>query len=1082
MSEENLDLRAIELELEGFPTSVLHEYGEARRSLERDLAPAELLAWATEGLALARHSFRSWQAATEFFRASPEVARKLGSPSSLVYWARVGQTLTDDSSTLATTFFQATPAVLERLSWQELVEWSRLSKGLYKGNWKSGTLASTFLELSPRLLSHLSMEELKQLARFVDTLAQNSYELATECLTSSEQVFPQLDREDRRDFLRLAAALVDHNWRDIRTLLDNGPKVVGRIYRDQRARFLALAEKLARLHPSSALPFLLEGSSALQEVSFSDHSAALSQAEGISGVAPGAVVEFLRSLPRVLTQIKADQLGSWVQEGLGTFQENEEGGIAYFRLESARCAKALDSLSCGIELEKVQGVLGMYCQALGGRTIQLLTTETLKDKGIGWTTVESPSTEGRAIYLPAFVGRYGSKDMNFHWCKVVVTHQVGHLEFGSFEFSFEKEAHLFPNLRWDRQAQAGNDTATTDLERFFDLFPDRKLASDIFMLTEDGRVDFLVQSDYSGISKAYRRVQQEAVAEQPSPDSLPLREAMVEVLMRVSLQDTSSFSTPKEIQPFIEAIARIAKTVQQLQATVEDSAEATLSLYDLISQIPNLVPPEEQSQGTESNDDSSEMSGFSSQEELQEFLKQLLSQGGVQSLQQLMASLGEEQPYESPPQVEYRGDFKPELVQLLSELRKQQEASPSAEEQQANAEALQNLLEKSVEVAPREPVSGEVQATDQLVNRLLTEVSRKQPQGGFSGQFRHVDDDSGPLSSTEPMTYLYDEWDFRAMDYKPKWCCVKERYMEEGSPDYFDRTLASYSMLVSQIKREFEMLQPEAFRKVKRLTDGEDIDFDLVVESLVQRRVGGSPSEKVYWARNKVERDVAMAFLLDISASTAEAIDEGRTSTERWDLPDDPRDYMAWLHSRREEFGRRSYKRIIDIEKESAVLLTQALETLGDRYALFGFSGYGRENVEFYVIKDLEEPLSRDVKARLDKVAPRHATRMGPAVRHAISKLEKVEAKTKILFLLSDGRPQDRGYSREGVEKEYAMHDTRMALLEAKRKQIIPFCLTVDRAGHDYLKTMCSDMGYEVLSDVRMLPQRLLYLYRRLTA
>ena len=90
--------------------------------------------------------------------------------------------------------------------------------------------------------------------------------------------------------------------------------------------------------------------------------------------------------------------------------------------------------------------------------------------------------------------------------------------------------------------------------------------------------------------------------------------------------------------------------------------------------------------------------------------------------------------------------------------------------------------------------------------------------------------------------------------------------------------------------------------------------------------------------------------------------------------------------------------------------------------------------------------------------------------------------RTKVLFLLSDGRPQDRGYSREGVEKEYAVHDTRMALIEARRLGITPFCLTVDRAGHDYLKTMMGgDMGYEVVADIHTLPERLPQLYRRLT-
>ncbi len=138
--------------------------------------------------------------------------------------------------------------------------------------------------------------------------------------------------------------------------------------------------------------------------------------------------------------------------------------------------------------------------------------------------------------------------------------------------------------------------------------------------------------------------------------------------------------------------------------------------------------------------------------------------------------------------------------------------------------------------------------------------------------------------------------------------------------------------------------------------------------------------------------------------------------------------------------------------------------------------------MEFYVIKDIDEEFSDKVKRRIDKITPLHATRMGAAIRHATTKLEKQDAKTKIMFLISDGRPQDRGYSREGVEKEYAVHDTHMALVEARRKSIIPFCLTVDKSGHDYLKSMCGDMGYEVLADIWSLPERLPMLYRQLTA
>ena len=56
-----------------------------------------------------------------------------------------------------------------------------------------------------------------------------------------------------------------------------------------------------------------------------------------------------------------------------------------------------------------------------------------------------------------------------------------------------------------------------------------------------------------------------------------------------------------------------------------------------------------------------------------------------------------------------------------------------------------------------------------------------------------------------------------------------------------------------------------------------------------------------------------------------------------------------------------------------------------------------------------------------------------------------------------------------------------MALIESRAQGITPFCLTVDKAGHDYLQAMCGDIGYEVLDDIATLPARLPMLYRALT-
>jgi nitric oxide reductase activation protein len=134
------------------------------------------------------------------------------------------------------------------------------------------------------------------------------------------------------------------------------------------------------------------------------------------------------------------------------------------------------------------------------------------------------------------------------------------------------------------------------------------------------------------------------------------------------------------------------------------------------------------------------------------------------------------------------------------------------------------------------------------------------------------------------------------------------------------------------------------------------------------------------------------------------------------------------------------------------------------------------------VIKDFAEWLSQRIARRIDGIAPAHATRMGAAIRHAVRKLERVEAQTRLLFLVSDGRPYDRDYGRDANDQEYAVRDTHQALREAVRRRIRPFCLTVDRDGADYMRAMCEDLPYEIVTRVEELPLRLLKAYPKLTA
>jgi hypothetical protein len=822
---------------------------------------------------------------------------------------------------------------------------------------------------------------------------------------------------------------------------------------------------------------------AMAEVPRDTHHDLLSMAEELAAASPSAAMEFLKSSPEVLKRIRRTELTRWHEAGQKILRQSLEGGEAYFRLESGKGEEVLTQLSSRVDLSRVGEVLRLYCKALTGTNVSIQPVSYLAEKGIGWVSENKPSTEGTTVFLPEFVEEFVERDQNFSVYKVYSTHQAAHLEFGSFFFRFARAGNVLETSRDERERariesgaqQVRERGYLTDMERFFDLFDDRKLASDLFAIAEDTRIDTLVRREYGGIRKAWQRTQENEVERRPLPSELALREALVENLVRASLDAPQTMIWPRAMRPVLGSAIDALFVLKQKGARVEDTAEATIRLYDIVASVPNI-----------SSDDLQDMSWESIDEEA---LQMMMSAGGEGEGGDGDMPQGSEQEYKSPEQVDFRGDFKPELVQLLMRMRlKEGEVSEDGALSPLTAEQLKEMLEKSVEITVGAMAEGDLASTiglflSNLEKEAGTPIGDQKQQGeqqdGEGGSEEGEDNEEMP---PEPKAFFYDEWDFRAADYKPRWCRVMERPLDEGDDTFFEDALREHAALVNETRKQFELLKPETFRKIKKLLDGEEFDFDAVIEWAVERKAGHSYTDKIYWRRNKVERDVAVAFLLDMSASTDEEIEKRKQKyADDDDFDDDPRKYFQWLAQRRASQAMAPPKRIIDLEKESTVLFIKALETIGDSYGIYGFSGYGRDNVEFYVIKDLDETFGDKVKKRIDKVSPIRSTRMGPAIRHAAAKLDAYDAKVKILMLVSDGRPQDHGYGRDRTEKEYAIHDTKQALQEARRKGITPFALTVDKEGHDYLGQMCEDMGYEVVADIEQLPQRLPTLYRRLT-
>jgi hypothetical protein len=308
------------------------------------------------------------------------------------------------------------------------------------------------------------------------------------------------------------------------------------------------------------------------------------------------------------------------------------------------------------------------------------------------------------------------------------------------------------------------------------------------------------------------------------------------------------------------------------------------------------------------------------------------------------------------------------------------------------------------------------------------------------------------------VAYNYDEWDRELTDHRLGWCRVIEKRVKHGDRSFVEQTRERHKGVISSIRYQFQLMKPEDLLRVTNELDGEEFDLNAVIDYVIDRRAakvgGGHQSERLYTKRLRRRRDVTVSFLLDQSSSTARTI--GRHPLQPYTRP-----------------GRR----IIEIEKEGLVLMSEALEAVGDTYSINGFTSEGRRNVKFYVVKDFDEKYSDEVKRRIGGITFQNNTRLGAAIRHATAKLAKQEARTRLLIVLSDGRPYDHDYG----DARYAREDTREALRQAKNQGITPFCITIDRESEAELRDLYGEIGYTIIDDVLSLPERMPGIYRRLT-
>ncbi|MDP2311430.1 MAG: hypothetical protein Q8P41_00880 [Pseudomonadota bacterium] len=285
----------------------------------------------------------------------------------------------------------------------------------------------------------------------------------------------------------------------------------------------------------------------------------------------------------------------------------------------------------------------------------------------------------------------------------------------------------------------------------------------------------------------------------------------------------------------------------------------------------------------------------------------------------------------------------------------------------------------------------------------------------------------------------YDEWDDAAGVYRFAAVKVIEVEAATGPLGGYERVVQANQRQIKEIRRRFEALRVEE-RWLHGQPDGTELDMNRAIAALTDIAAGHQPDERVYKRYVRQRQTVAILTLVDLSGST-----QGH---------------------------------IIHLEQEAIVMFAEGLRTLGFPHAFYGFGNTHPQECHLQRIKGFDEAYGEPVHKRMGNLRPNGATRLGAYLRHAGWLLASRPQARRVLLVVSDGKPEDRGEyrGRQGVR------DTAMAVAEVRRLGVHVHCISLDaNEGADgYLGEIFGAGRFLKLDTVDALPTRLPEVFRGL--
>jgi hypothetical protein len=731
-----------------------------------------------------------------------------------------------------------------------------------------------------------------------------------------------------------------------------------------------------------------------------------------------AALACFRSSSLALRTVSIRQFEEWARQGLAVHNKDARARRSYFALETRGSYDALRSGSSGLALETVRHLLILYIEGLTGHEVEV--------SPLAAVPLESRIADGRTIHLPSVVAEFADDELDFRLYKVLAAHAAGQIEFGTYE-----------------QGTASLQSAYATLAETYN--PENLDALAAFSLPDE-MVDITSSEDQlPGPSpQAERGWGEVSPTANPTP-TLPARREGVNLDYRRALQLFPHPQLARRIFGTLENCRidrRLRAKYRGLARDLDLIREHLRRGRPSVTELPaSLLPFELLFQTTLLGGATDDARQYYSQivSELETVTMEYLRNDAATVADSLLATSRVYSLFQS---------LNPN-DESIQEVETQEEPSESEDENSITTESFHS---QTTEQKPQRRDARE------LFNAWNDPDGDGEPDE-LAGAEAWIEGESPEQMIEEgEVAYNYDEWDRELTDHRLGWCRVIEKRVKHGDRNFVEQTRERHKGVISSIRYQFQLMKPEDLQRATNELDGEEFDLNAVIDYVIDRRAArvgaGHQSERLYTKRLRRRRDVAVSFLLDQSSSTARTI--GRHPLQPYTRP-----------------GRR----IIEIEKEGLVLMSEALEAVGDTYSINGFTSEGRRNVKFYVVKDFDEKYSDEVKQRIGGINFQNNTRLGAAIRHATAKLAKQEARTRLLIVLSDGRPYDHDYG----DARYAREDTREALRQAKNQGITPFCITIDRESEAELRDLYGEIGYTIIDDVLSLPERMPGIYRRLT-